>query len=77
VTATHSPSFSSRSSARAGSRVVPDPRRFGRRHSGERVISSRRPPAENSQTTLGAAPGGAWSLRSAVRNERRLPGTEP
>ena len=32
-------------------RVVPAPRRFGRRHSGERVTSSRRPPTVTNANT--------------------------
>ncbi len=54
-------------------RVVPPPRFFGRYHSGERVMRSRRPPTVASSTTCGTASGLAWSLRSACL--RRAPGT--
>ena len=55
---------------------VPDPRRFGRSHCGERVSLSRRPRRLTSRTTSGAIPSPAWSLRSP-RLPPRAPGTCP
>ena len=57
------PASYSRSQVWAFSAVMPVPRFLGRRCSGRRVISSRRPPTVRSRTTSVRVPGAAWSLR--------------
>ena len=59
---------------RAGALVMPCPRFFGRRNSGERSTRNRRPEAVNSSVTLGTTSGAAWSLRRE-RPLGRAPGT--